>query len=147
MTHVVILSALQLRRATALSRYIDQFTEAGATQVSVITLGPLSHWRDEDPTAHVLDPTIQRRRGGRNPWHKSKVARLTLRGPRWHMNRLLRKDRIARELLASADIVYVDQPTAVLAAWHAARAQGTVPYVTSTTRVLQMLQSSSANAA
>ncbi|WP_062131190.1 hypothetical protein [Demequina aestuarii] len=139
MTRIVILSALELRRSTALQSYIDRFREHPGVEVDVITLGPLSHWRETDPEPLVLDPRIGQRRKGRNPWHKAKVARLTLRGPRWRMARLLARSTEAQAMLDQADFVYVDQSAAVLAAWQQARRHRAGQYFTSVPRIERLL--------
>lgn len=135
MTRVVILSALELRRSTALQSYVDRFRAYDDVTVDVITLANLSHWREDDPDPVVLDPGAGKRLKSRNPWNRAKVARLTLRGPRWRMARLLGRNKRAQELLRAADLVYVDQAAAVLAAWQQARRQSTGEFYTSVPRI------------
>ncbi|WP_062070180.1 hypothetical protein [Demequina sediminicola] len=140
MTTVAILSAMELRRSSALQTYVDQFREAGADEVTIITLGPLTHWREDDPKPLVLDAGVAARRRSRRPWNKAKAERLTLRGPRWRMARLLKSNAAARRIIDDADYVYVDQPAAVLGAWKLAQKRKSTPFVTSPTRVIRLLE-------
>ncbi|MDE0572304.1 hypothetical protein ON058_02625 [Demequina sp. B12] len=119
--------------------YVDQFRGVGATQVSIITLGQLSKWRPTDPVPYVLDTRAVVRVQRRDRVSRRVIMPLANRTKRLRMWWGLARNKPARQLLATADLVYVDQVAAVPTAWLASRRTPTTPYVTSPARATYLI--------
>jgi hypothetical protein len=131
MSRVVIVSALAFRDSAALHAQIDRFRAFGDVEVEVVTLGPLTHWREGDPVPVVLDARLEP--------PPSSSRRLGRSLASWRMARLLRRSKPAQAVLRAADYVYVDQPAAVLAASRQTRRQPTGQFFTSAPRIERLL--------